>query len=57
VVARPIVASNRTLQTAMFWIDGQVDVVSRLDSVYVGPDGRVELVRPSLPRPMRVPPA
>jgi len=46
VVARPIVASNRTLQAAMFWIDSQVDVVSRLDSVYVGPDGRVELVRP-----------
>src|SRR2546422_4433143 len=46
-VARPIVASNRTLQAAMFWIDSQVDVVSRLDSVYVGPDGRVELDRKS----------
>src|SRR5882672_2838768 len=46
VVARPIVARNRTLQEAMFWIDSQVDVVSRLDSVYVGPDGRVEPVRP-----------
>ncbi len=46
VVARPIVASNRTLQAAMFWIDSQVDVVSRLDSAYVGPDGRVEPVRP-----------
>jgi len=46
VVAKPIVATNRTLQKAMFWIDGSVDVVSRLDSVYVGPDGKVELVRP-----------
>jgi phosphoserine phosphatase RsbU/P len=46
VVARPIVARNRTLQKAMFWIDSPVDVVSRLDSVYVGPDGRVEQVRP-----------
>src|SRR5256884_2984146 len=46
VVARPIVARNRTLQAAILWIDSQVDVVSRLDSVYVGPDGRVEPVRP-----------
>lgn len=46
VVARPIVARNRTLQEAILWIDSQVDVVSRLDSVYVGPDGRVEPVRP-----------
>src|SRR5216684_3016712 len=46
VVARPIVASNRTLQNAMFWIDSPVDVVSRLDSVYVGADGTVELERP-----------
>jgi phosphoserine phosphatase RsbU/P len=46
VVAKPIVASNRTLQKPMFWIDGAVDVVSRLDSVYVGRDGKVEPVRP-----------
>jgi sigma-B regulation protein RsbU (phosphoserine phosphatase) len=46
IVARPIVASNRTLQDAMFWIDSPVDVVSRLDSVYVGADGTVELERP-----------
>jgi phosphoserine phosphatase RsbU/P len=46
VVARPIVASNRTLQPAMLWIDTQVDFVSRLDSVYLGRDGRVEHVRP-----------
>jgi sigma-B regulation protein RsbU (phosphoserine phosphatase) len=30
----------------MFWIDGSVDVVSRLDSVYVGPGGKYEPVRP-----------
>jgi len=58
VVARPIVARNRTLQKAMFWIDSPVDVVSRLDSVYVGPDGKVEPVRPvfaaSTARPSRL---
>ncbi len=46
VVAKPIVASNRTLQKPMFWIDGSVDFVSRLDSAYVGPDGKFEPVRP-----------
>ncbi len=46
VVARKIVASNRTLQSAMLWIDSAVDVVSRLDSVYVGADGKVEQARP-----------
>ena len=46
VAAKPIVASNRTLQKPMFWIDGSVDVVSRLDSAYVGPDGKFEPVRP-----------
>src|SRR6266849_5168827 len=46
VVARPIVASNRALQNAMIWIDSPVDVVTRLDSVYVGGDGSVELARP-----------
>jgi phosphoserine phosphatase RsbU/P len=46
VVAHPIVALNRTLQGPLFWIDSQVDVVSRLDSVYVGPDGHVDPVRP-----------
>jgi len=58
VVAQPIVATNRTLQPAMFWIDSPVDVVSRLDSVYVGPDGKVEQVRPvfvaSTARPSRL---
>jgi sigma-B regulation protein RsbU (phosphoserine phosphatase) len=44
--ARRIVASNRTIQNAVFWFDSPVDIVTRLDSVYVGPDGTVELVRP-----------
>jgi sigma-B regulation protein RsbU (phosphoserine phosphatase) len=46
VAAGRIMARNRTLQDAMFWIDSPVDVVSRLDSTYVGRDGRVEPVRP-----------
>jgi sigma-B regulation protein RsbU (phosphoserine phosphatase) len=46
IAAKRIVASNRTLQDAMFWIDSPVDVVSRLDSVYVGADGKVEPGRP-----------
>ena len=46
VVAHPIVALKRTLQEPLFWIDSQVDVVSRLDSVYVGADGHVDPVRP-----------
>jgi sigma-B regulation protein RsbU (phosphoserine phosphatase) len=46
IAARRIVARNRALQDAMFWIDSPVDVVSRLDSVYVGSDGRVEPGRP-----------
>src|SRR5260370_19295838 len=32
----------------MFWIDAPVNVVSSFDSVFVGKDGRVELVRPVL---------
>ncbi len=46
IAARRIVASNRAIQNAMFWIDSPVDIVTRLDSVYVGPDGTVEPVRP-----------
>src|SRR5712691_2903298 len=46
IAALRIVASNRTIQNAMFWIDSPVDVVTRLDSVYVGGDGSVELARP-----------
>jgi len=40
-----IVAQNRFLQPAMLWIDTPVNVVSRLDSTYVGPDGTVDPVR------------
>jgi phosphoserine phosphatase RsbU/P len=43
-----IVARNRFLQPAMLWIDTPVNVVSRLDSTYVGPDGTVDPVRPVL---------
>jgi len=45
---RRIVARNRALQPALLWIDPQVNVVSRLDSTYVGPDGTVDPVRPVL---------
>jgi sigma-B regulation protein RsbU (phosphoserine phosphatase) len=45
---RRIVARNRFLQPAMLWIDTPVNVVSRLDSTYVGPDGTVDPVRPVL---------
>src|SRR3989440_2015666 len=48
VMASPIVARNRSLQPPMIWIDVPVEVVSRLDSVYVGQDGTVEPLRPVL---------
>src|SRR5438552_12556562 len=48
ITADRIVAKNRTLQPAMIWIDVPVEVVSRLDSVYVGKDGTVEPLRPVL---------
>ena len=48
ITAGRIVAQNRTLQRAMIWIDVPVEVVSRLDSVYVGRDGTVEPLRPVL---------
>ena len=41
-------ARNRFLQPAMLWIDSPVDVVSRLDSTYVRPDGKVDPVHPVL---------
>lgn len=47
-VARGIVASKRTLQPPMFWFDSPVNVVSRLDSVFVAKDGTVDLTRPVL---------
>src|SRR6266851_973616 len=47
-VAKPIVAQNRVLQDAMFWIDPPVSIVSSLDSVFTARDGRTELHRPVL---------
>ena len=47
-VANRIIASNRTLQAPLFWLDSPVNVVSRLDSVYVAKDGAVDLARPLL---------
>ena len=44
----PITALKRGLQPKNFWIDPAVSVVSRLDSVYVAPDGSVERNRPVL---------
>jgi sigma-B regulation protein RsbU (phosphoserine phosphatase) len=43
-----IVARNRFLQPSLLWIDSPVDVVSRLDSTYVGPDSTVEHTHPVL---------
>jgi phosphoserine phosphatase RsbU/P len=43
-----IVARNRTLQRAMFWMDWPVNVVSSLNSVFLARDGKVELLRPVL---------
>ena len=47
-VASRVVAKNRLLQQAAFWMDSPVDVVSSLDSVYVSKDGTVEPHRPVL---------
>lgn len=47
-ITKPIVARNRFLQPALLWIDSPVDVVSRLDSTYVGSDGTVEPTHPVL---------
>lgn len=47
-VARAIVASNRRLQPPLLWFDSPVNVVSRLDSVFVGSDGTVDPARPVL---------
>lgn len=45
---RRIVARNRSLQPAMLWIDSPVNVVSRLDSTYLGPNGQIDPVQPVL---------
>jgi len=47
-VAGRIVARNRALQSATFWLDAPVNVVSSLNSVFVGREGRVDLLRPVL---------
>jgi sigma-B regulation protein RsbU (phosphoserine phosphatase) len=47
-VAGRIVARNRGLQPAAFWMDTPVNVVSSFDSVYVGKDGKVDRLRPVL---------
>ena len=47
-VVRRIIASNRALQDPMFWFDSSVNVVSRLDAVFVGKDGAVDRARPLL---------
>jgi sigma-B regulation protein RsbU (phosphoserine phosphatase) len=43
-----IVAQNRSLQPALLWIDPAVNVVSRLDSIYVGSNEKVQPVHPVL---------
>jgi len=43
-----IPAYNRSLQPALLWIDSAVNVVSRLDSTYVGSDGTFDTVHPVL---------
>ncbi len=43
-----IAARSRVLQPEGFWVDPAVSVVSRLSSVFVGPDGTVEQNRPVL---------
>jgi len=48
IAAGRIVAKNRVLQPGAFWIDTPVNIVSRLDAVYVGRDGRIEQQRPVL---------
>jgi len=47
-VAGRIVARNRSLQSATFWLDAPVNVVSSLNSVFVPRDGKAELLRPVL---------
>lgn len=43
-----IIAKNRFLPPADFWMDSPVDVVSRLDSTYVGQDGSIDHAHPVL---------
>lgn len=46
--AKPIVARNRALTAAAYWIDPAVTGLSRLEAAYVGRDGKVEKGRPVL---------
>ncbi len=48
ITARRIVAQNRALQAAAFWMDTPVEVVSRLDAAHVGSDGKVSALWPVL---------
>src|SRR5262249_23457501 len=41
-----IVAKNRSLQEAVFWLDKAVNPVSSVNSVFVGLAGKVEMARP-----------
>lgn len=43
-----IIARNRTLPPPGFWIDSPVNGVSRLDSIYLGSDGKVDPTHPVL---------
>jgi phosphoserine phosphatase RsbU/P len=43
-----ILAKNRIVQPAAYWPDPIVTGLSRLDAVYIAPDGRVDPVRPVL---------
>lgn len=58
LIADNITARNRTLQPAAFWFDGAINIVSRLDCVFVGRSGLVEPRRPlfaiSQARPSRL---
>lgn len=47
-LAGRIIARNRVLQRALLFIDIPVNVVSRLDSVYVAKEGKLEPLRPVL---------
>src|SRR5260370_6605949 len=48
MTADRMVAKNRTLQPAMIWMEVPGEVVSGLDSVFVGRDGKGEPLRPVL---------
>ncbi|HKW61571.1 MAG TPA: SpoIIE family protein phosphatase [Candidatus Acidoferrum sp.] len=47
-VTKGIITSNRALQDPLFWFDSSVNVVSRLEAVFIGSDGSVDPARPVL---------